>query len=187
MADVRAGVRAELRARLEAAGLSDRAAEDLVTHLETLFLDATTLEDASSLVLPALLTEKWRPELALSITSHRAGWIGRTIVAFKRRVLLPLNRWLFEYTLSNFRRQDRLNLVILACLERLAAENLRLRRELDARAPGAGGAPTPRGAAAASADTPGAAADPASTQAGSHQAASSQAADPSPADLPPLA
>jgi hypothetical protein len=173
MADVRAGVHAELRARLEAVGVTTPDADALVSHLETLFLDATTLEDASGLVLPALLTEKWRPELALSITSHRGGWIGRTIVACKRRLLLPLNRWLFEYTLGNFRRQDRLNLVILACLERLAAENLRLRGELDA-------ARRPTGSAVGNTVASAVENAAASTTAGT-------ADDPSPSDLPPLA
>lgn len=122
MAEVRASVREELRGRVSDAELVDR--------LEALFLDATTLEDPSRLVLPSLLAEPWRPELTVRITSHRGGWLGRTIVAIKQRLLLPLNRWLFEYALGNFRRQDRLNLTMLACLERLAAENLQLRREV---------------------------------------------------------
>lgn len=128
MAEVRARVREELGARV-----SDPA---LAAELERLFLQATTIEDPARLVLPSLLTEPWRPELALSITSHRDGWIGNAIVAVKRRVLLPLTRFLFEYTLGNFRRQDRVNLAVLACLEQLAAENLRLRRELELAAGG---------------------------------------------------
>lgn len=124
MAEVRAQVRQELSARL-----SDPA---LAAELERLFREATTIEDPSRLALPSLLAEPWRPELALQITSHRGGWIGNAIVAVKRRVLLPLTRFLFEYTLGNFRRQDRVNLAVLACLEQLAAENLRLRRELAA-------------------------------------------------------
>lgn len=157
MTEVRARVREALRARLEAAArrnataaarsrepgvapagatatdaASAAAAVDpaLIDALEALFLEATTIDDPDALALPALLTEPWRPELALHITSHRGGWIGRTIVSAKRRLLLPLTRFLFEYTLGNFRRQDRLNLAMLACLERLAAENLRLQREL---------------------------------------------------------
>ena len=57
------------------------------------------------------------------------------IVFVKRRLLLPLTRWLFEYTLENFRRQHRTNLALMACLQTLAIENVRLRRELEGREP----------------------------------------------------
>lgn len=123
MAEVRVGVRDELRKRVGDPALVDR--------LESLFLNATTVDDPSQLVLPSLLTEPWRPELAVQLASHRDGLAGRAIALVKTRLLLPLNRWLFEYALGNFRRQDRLNLVMLACLEQLAADNLRLRRELE--------------------------------------------------------
>lgn len=122
MAEVRAGVREELRGRVND--------PELVERLEALFLDATSIDDPARLVLPSLLTEPWRPELAVRLDSHRGGWAGRAIAAVKQRILLPLNRWLFEYALGNFRRQDRLNLVMLACLEQLAADNLRLRRDI---------------------------------------------------------
>jgi hypothetical protein len=41
---------------------------------------------------------------------------------------------LFEYSQSNFRRQQRLNQILLACIEELAVENARLRKDLDALA-----------------------------------------------------
>ena len=47
----------------------------------------------------------------------------------KRRVLLPMLRWLFEYSQENFRRQQRINAVLFACIEDLAIENARLRRD----------------------------------------------------------
>ena len=56
------------------------------------------------------------------------------ILVVKRRLLLPLTRWLFEYSQENFRRQDHLNRVLFACLEELALENARLRRTIAARA-----------------------------------------------------
>jgi hypothetical protein len=139
MAEIRASVHDELRARL-------RTDPELLEEIEGLFLEAAAIEHPGTLVLPSLLTEPWRPNLALHITSHRSTWIGWAIVMAKRRILLPLTRFLFEYAQRNFRRQDRLNLTVLASLERLAAENLRLRRELaarDTRDPhGAGGGPT---------------------------------------------
>ena len=48
----------------------------------------------------------------------------------KRRLILPLVRWLFEYSEENFRRQDYVNRIVMACLEELAIENARLRREM---------------------------------------------------------
>ena len=40
-----------------------------------------------------------------------------------------MTRWLFEYSQENFRRQQRINAVLFACIEDLAIENARLRRE----------------------------------------------------------
>ena len=48
----------------------------------------------------------------------------------KRRILLPLTRWLYEYTVDNFQRQERVNRMLVACIEELAIENARLRRDL---------------------------------------------------------
>ena len=46
-----------------------------------------------------------------------------------------MTRWLYEYSQDNFRRQDHLNRVLFACIEELALENARLRRDLTARLP----------------------------------------------------
>jgi hypothetical protein len=59
--------------------------------------------------------------------------IGPAIVFVKRQLLLPLVRWLVEYNRDNFRRQQRVNRVLAACIEELALENARLRRELNRR------------------------------------------------------
>jgi hypothetical protein len=56
--------------------------------------------------------------------------IGPLLIAIKRRLLLPLTRWLYEYSLENFRRQRRINSVLFACIEELAIENARLRQEI---------------------------------------------------------
>jgi hypothetical protein len=50
----------------------------------------------------------------------------------KRRIILPLTRWLYEYTHQTFRRQHRVNRTVFAILEALAIENARLRQELEA-------------------------------------------------------
>ena len=48
----------------------------------------------------------------------------------KRRLLLPLMRWLFDYSQENFRRQQRMNRILAAAIEEVAVENARLRREI---------------------------------------------------------
>jgi len=85
-------------------------------------------------LLPELLDSDldWRLQTHLNLSTHRPA-VGRVILMVKRRLLLPLTRWLFEYSQENFRRQDRLNRVLFACLEELAIENARLRRALGSR------------------------------------------------------
>jgi hypothetical protein len=130
MADVHARVRAELRARLLASGAHDLADARLFDEVDALFRTAIANDDRGALLLPHLLQDDWQPELALRLTSHRGGLAARLLVGIKRRVLLPVMRWLFEFTLENFRRQHRLNLVLMACLQTLAIEHARLAREV---------------------------------------------------------
>jgi hypothetical protein len=129
MVDIQARVRASLRARLKAAGATEFDDEEVFREVEGVFRQALANDDRNALVLPALLPDDWQPELSLRLTSHRGGF-GAVLVFIKRRILLPLNRWLFEYTLENFRRQQRINLTLMACLQALAVEHVRLRREL---------------------------------------------------------
>jgi hypothetical protein len=136
MTDIQARVRAQLRARLKASGAAEFSDDQLFTDVDAIFRQALSNDDPGALVLPALLPDDWHPELSLRLSSHRGG-LGAVIVFIKRRVLLPINRWLFEYTLENFRRQQRTNLALMACLQTLAVEHVRLRRELEAREPGA--------------------------------------------------
>jgi hypothetical protein len=83
------------------------------------------------LLLPELLDEgrEWDLEPRLSFTSHRPA-LGPFILLVKRRLLLPLARWLFDYTRENFRRQQQLNRILFACIEELAVENVRLQQQL---------------------------------------------------------
>ena len=64
-------------------------------------------------------------------SSHRV--LGPITLLVKRRLLLPLTRWLLEYARENFRRQQQVNRILFACIEELAAENARLRSELEQR------------------------------------------------------
>ena len=85
------------------------------------------------LLLPELLGDEveWSLVPNLTLSSHRSS-IGKVILLVKRHILLPLTRWLFEYSQDNFRRQERLNRILLASAEELAVENARLRADLDA-------------------------------------------------------
>jgi hypothetical protein len=130
MTDIQARVRAQLRARLKASGAAEFSDDQLFTDVDAIFRQALANDDQGALILPALLPEDWHPELSLRLSSHRGG-LGAVIVFIKRRLLLPITRWLFEYTLENFRRQHRTNLALMACLQTLAIENVRLRRELE--------------------------------------------------------
>jgi hypothetical protein len=133
MADLQRRVRAQLRARLAASGSSefeDAAIFDAVAHLFRRGLDA---RDRGELLLPALLPdeEDWRVDAPLRFSTHRP-ILGGAILLLKTRILLPLNRWLYDYTREHFRRQHQVNLALFACLEALAIENARLRQDVDA-------------------------------------------------------
>jgi hypothetical protein len=64
--------------------------------------------------------------------SHRASGIASVFIFVKRRLLMPMMRWLFEYSRDNFERQRRVNDVLFACVQELAIENARLRRDVKA-------------------------------------------------------
>jgi hypothetical protein len=64
--------------------------------------------------------------------SHRAPGLASLFIFVKQRVLMPMLRWLFEFSRDNFERQRRVNDVLFACVQELAIENARLRRDLKA-------------------------------------------------------
>ena len=129
--DVRARLRRHLIKRGGAAEYEDEAIFDAVHALLARAVDERNLD---ATLLPELLDSDvdWRLQTHLTLSTHRPA-IGRFILLAKRRLLLPLTRWLFEYSQENFRRQDHLNRVLFACLEELALENARLRRTIAAR------------------------------------------------------
>jgi hypothetical protein len=127
MDDVRAQVRAALRERLVARGSADDFTDERVfAEVDGLLRRALRHTDRHALLMPDLLAEAWRPELSLDLSGHRRGAAAAIVLFVKRRVLLPLTRWLFEYALENFRRQDRLNIALMACVQTLAADHARL-------------------------------------------------------------
>jgi hypothetical protein len=138
MSELQARVRERLRQHLLDHGAS-RAFDDptLFADVERLLHAATQSGEASALVLPELLgdPETWRLQTAMRYESHRGHAAGGAMIFIKRRLLMPILRWLFEYSRDNFERQRRVNQVLFACVQELAVETARLRQELQRRAP----------------------------------------------------
>ena len=132
MAELRDRVRERLRVQLLRHGASshfnDPAIFDAVDALLRRSTDAAT---PPALLLPELLgdPETWRLDTAMRYRSHREG-VGSAIIFVKRRLLMPMLRWLFEYSRDNFERQRRMNDVLAACVQELAIETARLRQEV---------------------------------------------------------
>jgi hypothetical protein len=129
---VQARVRERIRDRLLRHGAS-RAFEDpqLFADVELLLRGAADAASPASLLLPELLgdPETWRLQTSMQYRSHRAA-AGGPIIFVKRRILMPVLRWLFEYSRDNFERQRRMNEVLAACIQELAIETVRLRQEV---------------------------------------------------------
>ena len=136
MRDLNARVRERLRTDLLRHGASPAFNDPaLFADVERILHTGVDLGVSNALVLPELLgdTKTWRLETALHLDSHRGTAAGGVILFFKRRMILPLVRWLFEYNRDNFERQRRVNAVLFACVQELAAESARLRQELARR------------------------------------------------------
>ncbi|MGH9349476.1 MAG: hypothetical protein ACRD26_19670 [Vicinamibacterales bacterium] len=133
MAELQDRVRVRLREELLQHGAS-RALEDpeVFAEVERMLRDATSRTGGRALLLPELLGDPagWRIEPALSYPSHRTAMAATVIRGLKRRVLMPVLRWLFEYSHDNFVRQQRVNHVLFACVQELAIQNAELRRHL---------------------------------------------------------
>jgi hypothetical protein len=132
MTELHARVREQIREHLLRHGAS-RALDDPALFAEVDRLLQAAIESASphALLLPELLgdPETWRLETAMRYQSHRGG-AGPFIIFVKKRILMPVFRWLFEYSRDNFERQRRMNEVLSACVQALAIETARLRQEV---------------------------------------------------------
>jgi hypothetical protein len=132
MREIEDEVRRTRRERLLAqGGAADYADPAVYASVDALLRRAL---DQDTLLLPDLIDgdDEWRLATHLRLSSHRR-LLGPLIVFIKRRALLPLTRWLFEYGRENFRRQQRVNHLLISCVEELAIENARLRQELQRR------------------------------------------------------
>jgi hypothetical protein len=130
MREIEDDLRRERRARmLEKGAPGEYRDAEVYAAVERVLRRAIETRDHDAVLLPELLGDQqdWTLETRLRFTSHRPV-IGPVIVFFKRRVLLPLNRWLYQYSLENFQRQQRINRMLFACIEELALENATLRK-----------------------------------------------------------
>jgi len=129
--DVRESVRRRLR---EFGGAGDYTDPAVFDRVWSLLARAAGSRNLDVLLLPELLDGNydWELNSQLSLASHRPV-LGPFILLVKRRLLVPLSRWLLDYTRENFRRQQRVNRILFACIEELAMENARLRQEMTER------------------------------------------------------
>jgi hypothetical protein len=130
MHEIVAGARRDRQARLAPTGSSGYGDPEIFAAVDELLRRAVE-RDEHSILLPELLDdyEDWRLQTALKFSSHRP-IVGSALVFVKQRLLLPMMRWLFDYSRENFRRQQRMNRILAAAIEELAIENARLRREI---------------------------------------------------------
>jgi hypothetical protein len=126
--DVREAVRRRL---LEFGGAGDYTDPAVFDRVWSLLARAAGSRNLDVLLLPELLegNSDWELNSQLTLASHRPV-LGPFILLVKRRLLVPLSRWLLDYTRENFRRQQRVNRILFACIEELALENARLRGEI---------------------------------------------------------
>ena len=130
MREIEDDLRRERRARMIAKGAPPEYRDaEVFAAVENVLRRAIESREHDAVLLPELLPddEEWKVQTRLRFSSHRP-LIGPFVVFFKRRVLLPMTRWLYEYSLENFQRQERLNRMLFACIEELAIENARLKK-----------------------------------------------------------
>jgi hypothetical protein len=139
MAEIQEGLRARLREDLVQHGATPVLGDPAVfAEVERLFRHSTRT-GSRALLLPQLLGDPsdWRLEPALRIGSHRRPLTASIIRGVKQRLIMPAMRWLYEYTHDNFRRQQRVNHVLFACVQELAIQNAALRQEIARHTPAA--------------------------------------------------
>ena len=144
MGEIERDVRARLRRHLlKKGGAADYEDQEIFDAVHALLSRAVDGRELDATLLPELVDGDvdWRLQTHLNLSTHRPAATGRFILFAKKKLLLPLTRWLFEYSQENFRRQDRLNRILFACIEELALENAHLRRTIETAASASAGKP----------------------------------------------
>jgi hypothetical protein len=133
MTELHGRVRERLRAQILASGGSTEFEDPaLFADVEALLHAAAGTPESAKLILPELLgePETWRLSTSMRYQSHRTKGPASLLIFLKRNVLMPVFRWLYEYSRDNFERQRRTNQVLFACVQELALETAILRREI---------------------------------------------------------
>jgi hypothetical protein len=132
MAELHSRVRERLRSQLVEEGADAFTDPTLFADVEGVLRAAVSTPEHARLILPELLGEPntWRLATKMSFQSHRSTGAASVVLFVKRRVLMPLLRWMYEYSRDNFERQRRTNHVLFACVQELALETALLRREV---------------------------------------------------------
>jgi hypothetical protein len=134
MAELQGRVRERVRAELVRHGASEALQDPtLFADIDTMLRAAIERSQPAALLLPELLGDPstWRLDTAIKYQTHR-GAAGAPIIFVKQRLLMPLLRWFYEFSRDNFERQRRINQVLFACVQELAIEVAKQRRELQA-------------------------------------------------------
>jgi hypothetical protein len=132
MRDIEGEVRRQRRTRIIERGGPDEYRDEAVFEIvEQVLRRAIDHRDLNALLIPEILDadEPWELQLPLQFNSHRR-LLGAPILFVKRRILHPLLHWLYDYSLENFRRQQRVNRLLFASIEELAIENAKLRLDI---------------------------------------------------------
>jgi hypothetical protein len=132
MRDIEGEVRRQRRTRIIARGGPDDYRDEAVFAIvEQVLRRAVDHRDLNALLIPEILDadEQWELQLPLRFATHRR-LLGPAILFVKRRILAPLLHWLYEYSLENFRRQQRVNRLLFASVEELAIENAKLKLDI---------------------------------------------------------
>jgi hypothetical protein len=130
--DLQARVRERVRASLVRHGASGALADPaLFEEIDAMLRAAVDRSRPPALLLPELLGDPatWRLAPAIRFVSHRGSAAG-PILFVKRRLIMPLLRFFYDYSRDNFERQRRVNDVLFACVQELAIETARLRQEV---------------------------------------------------------
>ena len=133
MSDIERDVRERIRRHLlKTGGAADYQDPEIFDAVHRVIARVVDSRDLDATLLSQLVDGDvdWRLQTHLNLSTHRPAASGRLILFAKKKLLLPLTRWLFEYSQENFRRQDHLNRILFACIEELAIENARLRLEI---------------------------------------------------------
>jgi hypothetical protein len=136
MGEIERDVRARLRRQLiKKGGAADFSDDEIFDAVHALLARAVDGRHLDARLLPELIDGDidWRLQTHLTLSTHRRG-VGRFILFAKKTLLLPVTRWLFEYSQENFRRQHHLNRILFACIEELALDNAHLRRRIESAA-----------------------------------------------------